>query len=383
MIDELGDVSWTTVALSAATLAVLLGLGKVVPQVPAPLVGGRPRHPCRRRAVARRTRSGPHRPRADGTTAARRTVVRPRGALAPGAFAIAIMCFLETASVAGAVRRANEPPIDNDQELAANSLACIAGSFFRAMPSAGGFSQTAINQRSGAVTQLSELVTAMLAVACALFLGGVLSDLPQATLGAMVVVAVTGLIDPAEFVRFWRLDRIEFWVAVITAGSGLVFGLLAAVLIGVLLTLLLVLHELNNVGVTELQPTPDGHDVQLAGPDTAAVPGLLVLRYDGPLYTANVRNAHRRVIEAVDARHPDIVVVDVSTVAVLSVTVLDQFADLEREVGRLGTTLWVANLPPRARATAVLTGRWDELQAAGRLYPTALAATRAYLARHP
>ena len=124
------------------------------------------------------------------------------------------MCFLETASVAGAVRRRDEPPIDNDQELAANGLACLAGSFFRAMPSAGGFSQTAINQRAGAVTQLSELVTALLAVACALFLGGVLSDLPQATLGCMVVVAVAGLIKPSELRRFWRLDRVEFWVAV-------------------------------------------------------------------------------------------------------------------------------------------------------------------------
>ncbi len=69
--------------------------------------------------------------------------------LLPGAFAIAIMCFLETASVAGTVRRPDEPAIDNDQELAANGLSCIGGAFFRALPSAGGFSQTAINQQQG------------------------------------------------------------------------------------------------------------------------------------------------------------------------------------------------------------------------------------------
>ena len=104
-------------------------------------------------------------------------------------------------------------------------MSCLLGSFFRAMPSAGGFSQTAINQRAGARTQLSELVTAVLAVACALFLGGVLSDLPEATLGCLVMVAVIGLIRPSELRRFWRLDRIEFWVAVVTAGAGLVLGL--------------------------------------------------------------------------------------------------------------------------------------------------------------
>ena len=120
------------------------------------------------------------------------------------------------------------------------------GAFFRAMPSAGGFSQTAINQRAGARTQLSELITVALAIGCALFLGPVLSDLPQATLGCMVVLAVLGLIDPAAFVRFWRLSRLEFWVAVVAAG-GLVLGLLPAVLVGVLLTLLLVLVELDRV----------------------------------------------------------------------------------------------------------------------------------------
>jgi MFS superfamily sulfate permease-like transporter len=111
------------------------------------------------------------------------------GSLLPGAFAIAIMVFLETLAVARSVRRTSEPPIDNNQELVASGLSSVVGAFFRAMPAAGGFSQTAINQRSGARIQLSEIVTVVLAVACALFLGGVLRDvrlwivgLPPATL---------------------------------------------------------------------------------------------------------------------------------------------------------------------------------------------------------
>ena len=75
------------------------------------------------------------------------------------------MVFLETLAVGRSVRRQGEPPIDNDQELLANGLSCAAGALFRAMPSAGGFSQTAINQGAGARTQLSELVTVVLAVA--------------------------------------------------------------------------------------------------------------------------------------------------------------------------------------------------------------------------
>ncbi len=257
IVDDLGDVSWTTVAFSAATLVVLLGIGRIVPQIPAPLVAV-----VLGIALVGIASINDHGiALIDPVPSGLPTPVAPSfdniGALAPGAFAIAIMCFLETAAVARGVRRHDEPPIDNDQELAANGIACAVGAWFRAMPSAGGFSQTAINQGAGAVTQLSELVTAALAICCALFLGGLLSDLPEATLGCMVVVAVLGLIKPAELVRLWRLGRVEFWVAAITALSGLCFGLLVAVAVGVGLTLFLVLYELDHLGVTELQATAD------------------------------------------------------------------------------------------------------------------------------
>ena len=253
------------------------------------------------------------------------------------------------------LRRSSEPEIDNDQELVANGLSCVGGAFFRAMPSAGGFSQSAINQSSGARTQLSELVTVGLAIACAVFLGGVLSDLPEATLGCMVVVALLGLIKPAEVVRLFRLSRVEFWVAAITAGAGLVFGLLQAVLVGVLLTLFLVLRDLDRAGLSELQPVAGDTDLRLAGsPDAVPVPGLLVLRYDAALYTANERSVNRKIVAAVDARPtpPDVLLLDASAVNILTVTVIDALPQLERELISRGVTFWLAGLPPGALATA-------------------------------
>jgi SulP family sulfate permease len=253
------------------------------------------------------------------------------------------------------------------------------------MPSAGGFSQSAINQSAGARTQLSELVTAALAVACALFfLGGVLSDLPQATLGCMVVLAVLGLIDPAELVRLFRLDRLEFWVAVITAATGLIFGLLPAVLVGVLFTLYLILRAVDRARLTELQPTANDGDLRVAGsPDVAPVPGLLVLRYDALLYAANVRSIHRKILATVDARSatPEVLVLDATAVLAATVSVIDEAPLLERELVARGVTFWVAALPPRATETATLLPRWQELVEAGRVYPTALAAVRAFRQR--
>jgi high affinity sulfate transporter 1 len=381
IVDDLGDVSWTTAAFSALTIVLLVGLRRSAPSVPGPLVAVAVGIVLV--AVANLDEHGVAliSPVPSGLPAPVAPSLDHIGSLVPGAFAIAIMCFLESASVAKAVRRSSEPPIDNDQELAANGLSCVAGAFFRAMPSAGGFSQTAINQGAGAATQVSELVTVALAVACALFLGGVLSDMPEATLSCLVIIAVLGLLQPAELVRFWRLSKPEFWVAVITAFAGLFADMLVAVLVGVLLTLFLVIWELDHIGVTELQPTPDRSDLRLAGDGSAAAPGLLVLRVDGPLYTANVRSVNRRIIEAVDRAQPDTVVLDLSAVAMVSVTVAMQSGDLERELTSRGVTLWVAGLPPRALALVQEMPRWESFESTGRVYPTALAATRAYLAR--
>ena len=112
--------------------------------------------------------------------------------------------------------------------------------------------------RAGARTQASGLVTAALAVLVALFLAPVLSDLPQATLGAMVVVATLGLVDIGAFARFWRINKLEFAIALATALIGLTAGLLPAVAVGVLFTLYLVLRELNQPHVVQLRRGADG-----------------------------------------------------------------------------------------------------------------------------
>jgi MFS superfamily sulfate permease-like transporter len=91
------------------------------------------------------------------------------------------------------------------------------------------------------------------------------------------MVAVIGLMKPAEVVRYWKLGRLEFWVVIVTAAAGLGFGLLVGVLVGVLLTLFLILRELAHVRVIELQPD-DNDDLRVADSHTTPVPGLLVLR---------------------------------------------------------------------------------------------------------
>jgi sulfate permease, SulP family len=373
---ELDQVSWTTIALSAVAIAAMLVLARVAPRVPAPLVVvaagiavvvlfAVDEHGIALIAEVPTGLPAPRLPSFDSVDG-----------LLPGAFAIALMAYLETVSVARAVRRPGDPPIDNDHELVANGSAALAGSFFGALPPAGGFSQTAVNESSGSKSQLSELVTVGLAVAAALFLGPVLDDLPEAILASIVFVAVIGLIKPAEIAFLARFDRLELAVAAVTALVGLTAGLLVAVGVGVVLNLLIVLRELNHPDVDELRPLVGGDGSLVPSSDGDAgppVPGLLVLRVGAPLYTANVRTVQRTVIDRVvgAGRPVHVVVMDSTVVGRLTVTVLEVGRELDEQLAEAGVELWISSLPPRALEQAHEAPRWAEMAAAGRFHPTA------------
>ncbi|GAF43850.1 SulP family inorganic anion transporter [Rhodococcus wratislaviensis] len=374
---QVGDANAATVLLAAGSIAALYAMAKFIPRVPGPLV-------VAVAGILLVALAG-----IDGRGVALIAEV-PRGiplpgippladigALVPGALAIAIMAFLETVSVGRGVRRQTEPPIDSDRELLANGAASVAGAFFHTLPPAGGFSQTAVALRAGARTQLSGLVTAALAVLVALFLAPVLSDLPQATLGAMVVVATLGLLDFGSFARFWRIDRTEFWVALATALIGLVAGLLPAVAVGVLFTLYLVLRELNRPHVVQLQK--DGHGQWRAGEeDVPTVPAdPLVLRLNVGLYTANVRantvaiRTRLGVVEGHDTSTvPHTLILDCSRLQKVSLTVMRSFLDLERELSDAGVTVYFAELPRANRDTVLRTDLGREFDGRGRFFPT-------------
>jgi MFS superfamily sulfate permease-like transporter len=270
--------------------------------------------------------------------------------LIPGALAIAIMAFLESASVARGIRSPAERRVDNNRELLAVGVASVVGSFFHTLPVAGGFSQSAVNLRAGARSQLSSLVTAALAVLVALFLAPILSNLPQATLASMVFVAVVGLVDVPGLIRFARISRTEFWICVVTAAIGLAAGLLAAVAAGVVFTLGAVLRELNR---PQFVQTVEGAALTVQ-PQTA-------------LYTANVFATERAIEEILD-REPGvaILVLDATNIRLTSVTVLDALSDFDRDLAGRDVRFEIVNLGGEALAMAAKTRWWRQLVADGR-----------------
>ena len=255
---KLVEADATTVVVSLVSLAVLLVLRRWFPAVPGPLVvvaGG-----ILLVALTDVEQHGlaliDHVP--TGLPVPQLPVAGDVLSLLPGALAIAVMSFLETVLVARTNRRREEPPVDTDQELLAIGAASLAGGLTQTLPPAGGFSQSAVNLRSGAHTQVAGLVTAVLAILVALFLAPLLDDLPRAVLAAMVMVAIIGLLDPRDLRTYERIDRAELWVALVVAFLGLTGGMLLGVAVGVALTLVLVLRQVGQPRVRPVYPRSGG-----------------------------------------------------------------------------------------------------------------------------
>lgn len=348
------SINLPTVALSVGSLIVLLVLKRFAPRIPGTLVvvvGG-----IVMVALADLDERGVALidPVPSGLPTPGLPDLTQIGALLPGALAIAVMVFLETAAVARSMRRMSEPAIDADQELVAVGAANLAGTFFTVLPAAGGFSQSAVNRDAGAKTQLATLVTVGLAVVVAVFLGPVVSLLPQATLAAMVFLAVAGLIDIPTLVRWARISPIDFWIALLVAVLGLTVGLLAAVAAGVALTLILVLRELN-IPKLDIVGERDGR--------------IAIHTVQG-LYTANALACERAIIEIASSRPEPIhvVILDALRLDIVTITVLDMLEDLDRELSSMDITLHIAALPERATSVAVKTEWYQRMIAAGRVH---------------
>lgn len=297
--------------------------------------------------------------------------------LLPGALAIAVMVFLETVLVARAQRQRSEPAIDSDRELLAVGVAALGGGLSQCLPPAGGFSQSAVNLGAGARSQVSGLTTAALAVLVALFLAPVLSALPAATLGALVLVAVVGLVSPAEYVRLYRLDRTEFGVAAATTAIGLTAGLLPAVGAGVVLTLFLVLRAVSRSAVRPLYPAPGGGWTTNPPHDGGTPPpGLVLLHLDRTIYTGNARPTQDAVLATALAADPvpRAVVLEGMAVERATVPLLDAVEELDGDLAREGITLLLAAFPPEVRRRAAVSAWWAQADQEGRVVPTVDAA---------
>jgi SulP family sulfate permease len=348
LLEGLGDLHWPTLLLGLVTLAILIFLPRLVPRLSAPLVA----------VVVGIAASGLL--NLDGYGIKLAGEIPPGlpafslphlslvGALLPGALGIALMSFTESIAAARAFQAHGEPEPDANQELLALGLASIGGGLLQAMPSGGGTSQTAVNDGAGARTQVAELVTAGIVVVTLLFLAPLISLLPQATLGALVLVAAAGLIKVKEFRAIVQISQRELIWALVAFAGVVLLGTLEGILVAIAVSLLVLIYQANHPPVYEVgrKPGTDIYRPMVDHSDYETVPGLLIVRTEGRLNFASSPRALEKMRALILEQDPQVVALECSAIPDLEYTALQKLAAGEEKLRDAGIELWLVGLNP-------------------------------------
>ena len=386
VVAALPTANLAVVALAAGVLAMLLVLERVWPRVPAPLV-----------AVV--------------IAAALATALNAMGATIPlvgtvpqgfpqpaipafpsedlqlvalAAAGVTLVAFTDTVLTGRAFKERHEE-LDTAAELRAMSVSNVAAGFLQGMPVSSSGSRTALAQASRATSQGYSLIAAAALLIVLLVAAPALSVLPKAGLAALVIFAAIRLIDVHGFRALWRFSRTEFLLALATCLAVLFVGILYGVLVAVGLSVLAMLAQVARPHAAVLgfvRGLPGMHDIRDFD-DVSEVDGLLVFRYDSPLFFANASDFVRECQEAVAQREPELDWFALNCEAIITIdsTAAEVFLGYVNELSDAGLTVCLV----RAKRELV-----EQLQSAGILdrigedhvYPTLPTLVEAYRVAH-
>jgi sulfate permease, SulP family len=350
LLGSLGQIHWPTFTLTLVTLGLMMFLPRLAPRLSAPLLAV-----AVGIAAAALLNVGAQGVKLAGAIPPGLPSFGPPDLglleqLWPGALGIALLSFIESIAAARIFARLGEPPPHADQELLALGIANIGGSLFQAYPAGGGTSQTAVADQAGAKSQVASLVVAAVVVVTLLFLAPLVSLIPQATLGALVLVAAARLVKTSEFRAIQQIRWVEFGWALIAFAGVVVLGTLEGILVAVVVSMLVLLYYANHPPVY-LVGRMAGTSVfrSLAEhPDDETFPGLVLLRTEGYLYFASAPRALEEMEELIGQQRPQVVVLDCSAVPNIEYTALKLLSEFDEKLRAEGTLLWLVALNPDA-----------------------------------
>ncbi len=350
IVHDLPKTSLATLAVGLTTIVFLLGMKRLLPKVPAPLLAAAA-------AIAsvyflklqdRGVELVDHIPQ--GLPSLMRPDLSLITVLWPGALGIALMSFTETVAAGQAFARKDEPAPRANTELLATGLANIGGALIGAMPGGGGTTQTAVNVSAGARTQIAELVTAAMTLVTMFFLAPFVAMLPQSALAALVIVYSLRLIKPVEFGHILRIRRTEFAWAIVAFAGVVVVGTLKGIIVAIIVSLVTLAYQVADPpvyvlrrkrGTNVFRPQSAEH------PDDESFPGLLLLRPEGPVFFANAAQIAHKIEPLVREAQPTVVAVDASGVLDIEYTAVKMFAQLAKRQSQRGVQLWLIGMTPR------------------------------------
>jgi SulP family sulfate permease len=355
-LGDLDGIQWPTLALSASVLAFLFLVQHFFPRLPGPLLA----------VLLSTVVVAAFGLEADG--------IEVVGAIPPGlpspqvpdvswgqvasllgpAVGIAIVGYTDNVLTARAFAARNDYEIDANQELLALGASNVGTGFLQGFPVSSSGSRTALADNLGSKSQVSMLVALAGVVAVILYLGPLLESFPSAALGAIVVYAATKLVDVPEFVRLARFRTSELILAVATLVGVLAVDILYGVLIAVALSAADLFrrvarpHDAIQARVPGLAGMHDIDDF----PEASTIPGLIIYRYDAPLFFANAQDFRARAMGSVrrEASPVEWFLVNTEAIVEIDITAADVLFQLHDELADRGVSMGLVRVKQDLRA---------------------------------
>lgn len=253
--------------------------------------------------------------------------------LLPLALTIAVVAFMESYSVAKAIEaKSRNYKVMPNQELIGLGAANLVASFFQSYPVTGGFSRSAVNHQSGANTPLASIISAVLVALTLLFLTPLFYNLPHAVLAAIIMVAVSSLVDFAYMRELWKTNKVEFALLLATFGITLQAGMVPGIVSGIILSILILLFKAANPHMAILGKVKGFNEYRNIRRfnELEQWPNVLILRVDAPFAFVNIQTIKERILEELDKKSGEKkhIVIDASSVAYVDATAVNGLRDL-------------------------------------------------------
>ena len=307
-------------------------------------------------------------------------------AILTGGLAVALVSFADTSVLSRTYAARLRTPVDPNQEMVGLGVANLAAAFFQGFPISSSSSRTPVAEAAGAKTQLTGVVGA-LAIALLLVLAPeLLQDLPHTALAAVVIAAAIGLVEISDLRRIYRIQRWEFWLSMVCFAGVAVFGAIPGIALAIVIAVIEFLWDgwrPHSAVLGRVERVKGYHDITRY-PEARLIPGLVLFRWDAPLFFANAELFNRRALDAVASSPTPVrwLVIAAEPVTSVDVTAADAIFELDDALRAADVELCFAEMKDPVKDKLKRFGLFTRL-GEQTFFATLGEAVGTYLATHP
>ncbi|MBT9574044.1 SulP family inorganic anion transporter [Pseudomonas umsongensis] len=303
-----------------------------------------------------------------------------------GGCAVALVSFADTSVLSRVYAARTRTYVNPNQEMAGLGFANLAAGFFQGFPISSSSSRTPVAEAAGAKTQLTGVVGALAVAVLLMVAPNLLENLPNSALAAVVIASAIGLIEVTDLRRIYRIQRWEFWLSIACTIGVAVFGAIEGIALAIVIAVIEFLWDgwrPYSAVLGQAEGVKGYHDIQRY-PNAHLIPGLVLFRWDAPLFFANAELFNERVLNAVAASPTPVrwLVVAAEPVTSVDVTSADMLAELDDTLHAAGIKLCVAEMKDPVKDKLKRFGLFARFGESA-FFPTIGAAVDNYLAMHP